>query len=614
MEMLLPGSVVLWKAKRYIVEDLIGLEEAVVRRDTGTKQFVAPIAQLVRHDSLKSMRAIHGEDAEKRRDAAEVYKLLRPLLENEKQRNTIADVEGVAKQLGLSRSTVYDYIQRWRNAPKLSTLLRKERADKGKPRLVPAVAAIVHATISDYYATAERPSPTDTWEEVCLRCRNAGLPSPSKTTVVNYLAKHSARKLHAKRYGTRQARHKFEPYHGQFPGADFPLAVVQIDHTPMDVIVLDESRVPFARPLLTIVIDVCTRMIVGFCITMEKAGHLPAALALNHAMLPKDDFVKKHRLTRPWPIYGKPRKIFVDNAKEFRGTAMKRGCEEHDIILENRPKGLPQYGGHVEKAFGSFMRAVHRVPGTTFSNTVQKAKYDSKRRAILTLEECEAWFAIFIAYRYHHKRHKGIDYPPIKLYERHVLGDDEIPGIGLPAPLPDPDRLLWDFLQPFERTITTKGVEIERVHYFHDVLRPWIDARDPEKRREARKFTFIRDPRDISTIQFFDPDLREYFPIPYRDRTLPPISVWELRAMAAQLRNDPNRQTDEGALFEGIARERELLDSAAKATTKERQQQRRGKTATRMAKERAAKDEPNSESLDWADKPDDVPDFDVETI
>lgn len=42
-----------------------------------------------------------------------------------------------------------------------------------------------------------------------------------------------------KREGKKRAAEKYEPIKGHFPGADRPLAVAQIDHTPMDVIVVD---------------------------------------------------------------------------------------------------------------------------------------------------------------------------------------------------------------------------------------------------------------------------------------------------------------------------------------------------------------------------------------
>ena len=54
-------------------------------------------------------------------------------------------------------------------------------------------------------------------------------------------------------------------------GFSASLAVAQIDHTPMDVIVVNEEhRRSIQRPSLTIVIDVCSRMVLGFAIYLEK--------------------------------------------------------------------------------------------------------------------------------------------------------------------------------------------------------------------------------------------------------------------------------------------------------------------------------------------------------
>jgi putative transposase len=46
-----------------------------------------------------------------------------------------------------------------------------------------------------------------------------------------------------KRKGKKAAAEKYEPIKAHFPGADFPLAVAQIDHTPMDVIVAMRNTV-----------------------------------------------------------------------------------------------------------------------------------------------------------------------------------------------------------------------------------------------------------------------------------------------------------------------------------------------------------------------------------
>ena len=58
------------------------------------------------------------------------------------------------------------------------------------------------------------------------------------------------------------------PFVDSDPGTDrvdHALEVVQIDHTPVDVIVVDEAhRLPIGRPWLTLAIDVATRVVAGF--------------------------------------------------------------------------------------------------------------------------------------------------------------------------------------------------------------------------------------------------------------------------------------------------------------------------------------------------------------
>jgi transposase InsO family protein len=54
-------------------------------------------------------------------------------------------------------------------------------------------------------------------------------------------------------------------FRGNFPAAHRPLAVVQIDHTKLDLIVVDEvDRKPLARPWFTVAIDVFSRVVTGF--------------------------------------------------------------------------------------------------------------------------------------------------------------------------------------------------------------------------------------------------------------------------------------------------------------------------------------------------------------
>ena len=66
--------------------------------------------------------------------------------------------------------------------------------------------------------------------------------------------------------------------HGHAPPARHPLDLVQVDHTPMDLIVVDPiDREPIGRPWLTVAIDTYSRCIAGFHVTLEApARHLLA--------------------------------------------------------------------------------------------------------------------------------------------------------------------------------------------------------------------------------------------------------------------------------------------------------------------------------------------------
>ena len=48
-------------------------------------------------------------------------------------------------------------------------------------------------------------------------------------------------------------------------------------------------------------------------------------------------------------------------------------------------------GGHIERLLGTLLRALHELPGATFSNPQQRGSYDSEARAVMTLGQLERW-------------------------------------------------------------------------------------------------------------------------------------------------------------------------------------------------------------------------------
>src|SRR5260370_38220902 len=67
-----------------------------------------------------------------------------------------------------------------------------------------------------------------------------------------------------------------------------PLEIVQIDHTKVDVFVVDEqTREPISWPWVTLPLDVFTRMVTGFYLTMEAPSRCSHYLCFSHAAFDK---------------------------------------------------------------------------------------------------------------------------------------------------------------------------------------------------------------------------------------------------------------------------------------------------------------------------------------
>ena len=146
------------------------------------------------------------------------------------------------------------------------------------------------------------------------------------------------------------ARNRFRPTRVMSTADLLPLDLerVQIDHTRIDVVVVDEGdRLPIGRPWLTLAIDVASRVVLGFSVSLEGPSVVSVALTLVHAVLPKDLWLADRQLEVPWPMWGLPELLQLDNAPEFHSRALVRGAQEYGIRIDYRRPGTPHFGGHI---------------------------------------------------------------------------------------------------------------------------------------------------------------------------------------------------------------------------------------------------------------------------
>jgi putative transposase len=498
-------------------------------------------------------------------------------------------------ELGLKRTRLYELIRAYQEHPVTSSLLpRPAGTRQGSRRLPDETEAVIAEAIRDFYKTGQKPSINRLHKEIHRLCRPRGLRVPSWHAVKARISAMDRAELTRAREGSKAARDRFRPVPGEYT-AEFAFDVVQIDHTLVDVIVVDrQHRRPLQRPWLTLAIDIASRMVAGFYLTLEAPATVSVALAIQHIVQPKEPWLAGLGIDTDWPISGFPDAIHLDNAKEFRSRALQRGAEEHGIELIHRPVATPHYGGHIERLIGTMMGAVHLLPGTTFSDIDERSGYDSAANATMTMDELERWMALEIT-RYHAYRHRTLGIPPLAAW--HEAAARRVRPVRHPY---DIAGFMIDFLPSVDRLVRRDGIHLFGIRYWDDVLSVWAGRLD-------RPFRVSYDPRDLSRIFVRAPDGTRW-PIRFADLRRPPITLGEHRRARTALRERGLALVDEQLIFETIEAQRVLVEDATLRTKAARQLvEKRERALGAVSPNRSAPAEPaqaeDDRPIDWSKVP-----------
>ncbi|WP_108651321.1 hypothetical protein [Dongshaea marina] len=108
----------------------------------------------------------------------------------------------------------------------------------------------------------------------------------------------------------RHGKHLADCWYDYYSAHEPPTRVLQrveIDHTPIDLILIDDNLfVPIGRPYLTLLYDVFSSCIIGFHISFRAPGYEPVRKAILHSIKPKDYIKDKYpQVIKSWPCQGK---------------------------------------------------------------------------------------------------------------------------------------------------------------------------------------------------------------------------------------------------------------------------------------------------------------------
>ncbi len=462
-------------------------------------------------------------------------------------------INRLSSQFGVNERTVRRWIRAYRKNPEVTALLPRPRGPRPGLRRLPAESErLLTTVIDDWAARNERLSVSWIVEECRRRARAAKTLVPGRSTVEARLRDRGLEGLY-RRYAGRQPNSDAKL---AMPKAQRALEIVQIDHTLVDVMVVDAMhRLSMGRPWITVAFDIATRTVLGFYLSLSAPSATSVGLVMAMACLPKDQWLRARSLKLDWKPAGIPRLLSLDNAKEFHSLALRRGCEKYGISLEYRPPGRPRFGAHIERYLGTLMRRIHGLPGTTYSNPLERGKYRSEARASMTMAELERWIALEIDGRYHQSVHRGIHAVPAKVWSRAMRG-------RRPHRILDPDRLVMDFLPAEERKVGSHGFQMNRLRYWDTLLSRLFPI--------GSRILVRYDPMNLSRVYVPSPTGDGYLGIPYADLRRPPISLGELERVRAALAERGESQPSEDTIFATVREQRRLEEKAAARTRKAR--------------------------------------------
>ncbi len=352
------------------------------------------------------------------------------------------------------------------------------------------------------------------------------------------------------------------------PRAQRPLERVELDHTVLDLIVVDEAdRLPIGRPTVTLALDEYSGLPAGVHVGFEPAGYGAAMRCLLHAILPKEDTQARYGTKKGWPVYGLPETLVVDRAPHLVGGDLGDACGQLGIHLEPSPVKRPWFKGAIERQFRTHNTGlVHGLPGTTFSNVLARGEYDAEGMACISLTRFREILHVYLLDVYGQEWNRGVEGVPAQRWAEAVAAG------WTPALYHDAAEIRLLLGRSAVRTIQRAGIDHLCLRYQSrelDALRRALPAGTPV----ALKY----DPEDLGAVHV-------QIPAAQRDPEGPAwlrvaalhqayaggLSLWKHRVIQGQARVERGRAVNIEALAEAKGRIQTVVEEEFRRTRRGR--------------------------------------------
>lgn len=327
---------------------------------------------------------------------------------------------------------------------------------------------------------------------------------PGRSTIYRWLDDLQQDIVDGARLGAEAARVKYRVAFGGLKVGNI-LERVEIDHTPIDLIVIDSlTFLPLGRPWLSLAKEKTSRIVMGFYISLNAPSAHSVLQCLRRSILPKDLWLARFPdIKGIWPAHGLMDLLAIDNGMDLHSDALAISCQEMGIQILFCGAKTPEHKGSVERFFRTLNTGlIHRLPGTVFSNVNQRGNYPSEELAVIDMETLVHLVTKWIVEVYNVTRHRSIGTTPLQKWM------ELAPNRPIDLPM-CPQEVEVIIGIPATRTLFHYGIELEGLHYNSQRLQ---DIRRRRGENQPISLKFYED--TVGHVHVFDPYAKEYIQVP----------------------------------------------------------------------------------------------------
>jgi putative transposase len=450
------------------------------------------------------------------------------------------------------------------------------KGGKGKTRMPSAVLQIAETCLQDVYLSSENTPLSDCHSELVRRIDHANLfladtqklKAPTYGQLRRHLEGLEAYDVFASRYGRSAAEDKFRLSRKVTRPLQRALQRVEIDHTPLDIFIVDGEGVVLGRAYLTVVVDKATRAILGFNIGMNAPSMLSALLAITHAISPKTYLRERFPdVLNDWPMHGLFELLAMDNGSEFHAPPFRLTLLELQLAREiaYMPRRKGYYKGFVE-ALQKYLNlgVAAGQPGATLSHHWQRNKErPPEEYAVHTLESLTRLLHIWICDVYHAEVKDALGKSISETWNELTAHNP----VRLP---PNPELLELACTIPITRKLQAYGVEVSYLRTFNNaelgrLMRKYQHASTLEVEVRYK-------PHLLDKVWVKDPDTQAWFVVENYDSETRNSTEWHEQQVHRQIRLAQSEEKQVIGRAEAKAKLRAIGESmmAAKSMAKRR--------------------------------------------